>query len=73
MKPSELRDKDDDELVDLEKDLREQLVRLRIGLATNKRVNTAKFKEIRRDIARIKTIQTERQNAPTTEAAGAPS
>lgn len=63
MKPSELRDKDDAELVELESELREQAVRLRIGQATNKRVNSAKFKEIRRDIARIKTIQTERASA----------
>jgi large subunit ribosomal protein L29 len=63
MKPSELRDKDEGELAQLEKELREKLVRLRIGLATNKRVNTAKFRELRRDIARIKTIQTERQRA----------
>ena len=67
MKPSELRDKDEGELAQLEKELREKLVRLRIGLATNKRVNTAKFRELRRDIARIKTIQTERQRAAGAE------
>jgi large subunit ribosomal protein L29 len=61
MKPSELRDKDDAELTELETELRDQLVKLRIGQATNKAVNTADFKRIRADIARIKTIQSERK------------
>ncbi len=61
MKPSEIRDKDETELVELEKELREKLIRLRIGKATNKAVNPAEFHRIRRDIARIKTIQTERK------------
>ena len=61
MKPSELRDKTDDELVDLAKELRDQLVKLRVGKAASKSVNTAEFKRIRRDIARIHTIETERR------------
>ncbi|NVB36814.1 50S ribosomal protein L29 [Pseudenhygromyxa sp. WMMC2535] len=61
MKPSELRDKDDAELVELEKSLRDQLVKMRIGKATSKAVNTADFRRIRRDIARIQTIQSERK------------
>ncbi len=62
MKPSELRDKDDSELVELETTLRDKLVKLRIGKATSKAVNTSEFKRIRADIARIKTIQTERKS-----------
>lgn len=61
MKTSELRDKDDAELVELETSLRDQLVKLRIGKATSKAINNADFKRIRADIARIKTIQTERK------------
>ncbi len=61
MKPSELRDKDADELVELDKELREKLVRLRVAKASAKNVSTAQIGEVRRDIARIKTIQTERQ------------
>ena len=61
MKPSELRDKNSEELVALESDLRGQLVKLRVGQATSRAVNTAQFGRIRRDIARIKTIQSERE------------
>jgi large subunit ribosomal protein L29 len=60
MKPSEMRDKSDEELLELEGDLREQLVKLRVARATARRVSTAQFSRIKRDIARIKTIQTER-------------
>jgi large subunit ribosomal protein L29 len=60
MKPSELRDRTDEELVELVGELREQIVKLRIARATSRRVSTAQFERIRRDIARIKTIQTER-------------
>ncbi len=60
MKSSEIRDKSDEELQELEGDLREQLVKLRVARATARRVSTAQFGRIKRDIARIKTIQTER-------------
>lgn len=60
MKPSELRDKSDEELVELENDLREQIIKMRVAAATSRAVSTAKFTEVRRDIARIKTLQTER-------------
>lgn len=63
MKSSEIRDKDDAELVELEASLRDKLVKLRIGKATSKAVNTADFSRIRRDIARIKTIQSERKRS----------
>ncbi len=60
MKPSEIRDKNDDELVALEKDLRDQLVKLSIARATQRMRNSSQLGSIKRDIARIKTIQTER-------------
>jgi large subunit ribosomal protein L29 len=60
MKPSELRDKSDEELHELEGDLREQLIKLRVARATARRVSTAQFSRIKRDIARINTIRTER-------------
>ena len=60
MKPSELRDKNIEELDALETELRGQLVKLRVGQATSRTVNTASFGSIRADIARIKTIQSER-------------
>jgi large subunit ribosomal protein L29 len=61
VKPSELRDKDDAELVELDKELRDKLVKLRMAKAANKAVNQMEFPRIRRDIARINTILTERK------------
>ncbi len=61
MKPSELRDKSDDELKTLEKDLRDQLVKLGIARATQRMRNHSQLGKIKRDIARIKTIVRERE------------
>jgi large subunit ribosomal protein L29 len=60
VKPSEIRDKNDEELVTLEKELRDQLVKLGIARATQRLRNSAQLGGIKRDIARIKTIQHER-------------
>jgi large subunit ribosomal protein L29 len=60
VKPSELRDKNDEELIALEKDLRDQLVKLSIARATQRMRNSSQLGNIKRDIARIKTIQSER-------------
>jgi large subunit ribosomal protein L29 len=60
VKTSELRDKSPDQLVELEKQLREQLVRLGVLKATQRPTNSAQFSGLRRDIARIKTIVHER-------------
>ncbi len=60
MKPSELRDKNDEELVAMEKDLRDALVKLSIARATQRMRNSAQLGKMKRDIARIKTIQGER-------------
>lgn len=61
MKPSELRDKSAEELQSLEGELRGKIVKLRVSQATSRRVNVAMFSELRRDVARIKTIQSERK------------
>lgn len=61
MKPSELRDKSAEELQSLESELRGKIVKLRVSQATSRRVNVAMFSELRRDVARIKTIQSERK------------
>ncbi len=63
MKTSELVDKTTSELVELEGQLRDQLIRLSILKATQRATNTAKFGEIRRDIARIKTLTRQRELA----------
>ncbi|MGB1699246.1 MAG: 50S ribosomal protein L29 [Nannocystaceae bacterium] len=68
MKASELRDKSNEDLLQLEKDLRDQLIRMRVSQATSRRVSTAMFSSVRRDIARIKTILTQREGATAGEA-----
>ncbi len=60
MKPSEIRDKNDEELADLEKELRDQLVKLNVAQATQRSRNTAQFARIRKDIARVQTVLSER-------------
>lgn len=61
MKSQELRAKDDEELNELEKQLRDQLIRLQVAKATQRARNPAQFSRIRKDIARIKTILHERK------------
>ena len=51
---------------DLEKELGElktELFKLKFSLATNGLENTSKIKEVRRDIAKINTVLTERKIA----------
>ncbi|MEM7159807.1 MAG: 50S ribosomal protein L29 [Myxococcota bacterium] len=60
MKPSELRDKTDDELRELEAELRDKVIKLQVARATQRAADTAQFPRIRKDIARIKTILHER-------------
>jgi large subunit ribosomal protein L29 len=60
MKTSELRDKTDEELRELEGTLRDRLLKLQIARATSRVTNTSEFPRVRRDIARIQTILTER-------------
>jgi large subunit ribosomal protein L29 len=60
MKTSELRDKTDDELRELETSLRDRLLKLQIAKATSRAPNTSEFPRVRRDIARINTILHER-------------
>ena len=61
MKASELRELSDDELVQKGQDLVEELFNLRFQLATNQIENVGRLSAVRRDIARVKTIQRERQ------------
>jgi large subunit ribosomal protein L29 len=63
MNTEEIRAKANSEL---EQDLRtaqEELFRLRFQLATGRLTNTARMRQVRRDVARIKTIMRERQLA----------
>jgi large subunit ribosomal protein L29 len=67
VKPSEIRDKTVDELVELEKELRDQLVKLNVARATQRQRNNAQFGRIRKDIARVLTIRTQRTGAAKEE------
>lgn len=60
MKTSEMRDKNAEELQQLETDLRDRLVKLSVAKATQRVTNTAQFQRITKDIARVLTIQRER-------------
>ena len=55
-----LRDKSVDELRARERDLREQLFKLRFQRATGRIENPMKMREVRREIAQIATLLNER-------------
>ncbi len=57
----ELRDMTDDELNNKLSELKEELFNLRFQLATGELDNTMRVPEVRRTIARVKTIMRERQ------------
>jgi large subunit ribosomal protein L29 len=59
-KPNQLREKSTDELQTRVRDLSEQLYKLRFQRATGRMEAPSKVKQVRREIARIKTIQGEK-------------
>ena len=61
MKPSKVREMGTEELRAKEKELQEQLFRLRVQQSIGQLDNAIKLRETRRDIARVKTVQTEKQ------------
>jgi large subunit ribosomal protein L29 len=63
MKVSELREKNDADLGKELLDLRKAQFSLRMQLATQQLSNTSQVGKLRKDIARIKTIQHERATA----------
>jgi len=56
-----LRDKSELELRNRERDLREQLFKLRFQRATGQMENPMKMREVRREIAQIETLLNERE------------
>lgn len=56
MKASDLRTKTADELTDSLMDLRKERFNLRFQKASGQLENTARVRQVRRDIARLKTI-----------------
>ncbi|HVX31470.1 MAG TPA: 50S ribosomal protein L29 [Nitrolancea sp.] len=67
MKANELRGMTDAELVGTIDDLKSEWRDLRFDAAIGKITNTTRIRKIKRDIARIKTIQTERVMAAELE------
>ena len=61
MKPSQVREMGPDELRAKEKELQEQLFRLRVQKSIGQLDNAVKLREVRRDIARLKTVLREKQ------------
>ncbi len=61
MKVKELRELTDAELSKKLSDSKEELFKLRFQLATGQLDNVMKLKEVRRNIARVKTIIRERE------------
>ena len=61
MKASEIRDMTAQELENKLVDLKKELFALRFQLAVNQLDNPARVKAVKKDIARIKTIQRERE------------
>ena len=66
MKATDIRTKTDDELKDQVQGLRKESFNLRFQTASGQLENTARKKQVRREIARIKSIQAERGRAAGT-------
>jgi large subunit ribosomal protein L29 len=63
VKASSLRDKSVDELHARERELAEQLYKLRFQRATGRMESPARMRQVRREIARIKTVLNEKGRA----------
>ncbi len=63
MKAEDIRAKSKDELTDQLNDLSKEAFNLRFQVASGQLENTARVREVRRDVARIKTILKEKSHA----------
>ncbi len=63
MKAFELRELDADELAEKLDEAKEELFNLRFQMATNQLDNTARLREVRREVARISTVMREQEIA----------
>ena len=70
-KIEDMRVKSDDELSGDLADLKREAFNLRFQAATGQLERPARIKEVRRDIARIKTLQTERTRSAPNKSTGA--
>ena len=67
MNVAEIRELKAEELTQALADAKEELFNLRFQLATNQLDNTSRFKEVKKEIARIRTIMRERAAAEENE------
>ena len=63
MKASDIRAMTDDQIADEIAKLKKEQFNLRFQAATNQMESTARVREVRRDIARLQTIQNEKARA----------
>jgi large subunit ribosomal protein L29 len=63
MKAAEVRELSDEEMRGKMRELQEELFNLRFQLATGQIENVGRIRTVRRDIARLKTIQRQRELA----------
>ncbi|WP_425100008.1 50S ribosomal protein L29 [Tropicibacter sp. S64] len=68
MNAQELRDKTPDQLRDTLVQLKKEAFNLRFQQATGQVENTARMRQVRRDVARVKTILNEKAAAAAAEA-----
>ncbi len=68
MKPSEIRELSTEALRSRLNDAREELMKLRFQQATGELTDTSRLRQIRRDIARMLTILSERETKKEGEA-----
>jgi large subunit ribosomal protein L29 len=63
MKASEIRDLAEEELVEKSRELRGELFNVKVKRSTGQLENTAKLRQLRRDIARVETVLCEKRGA----------
>ncbi|HSW35091.1 MAG TPA: 50S ribosomal protein L29 [Candidatus Limnocylindrales bacterium] len=63
MKVKDIRELNEQELKDKVKELKDELFNLRFQLATGQLENVMRIKEVRRGIARVKTVIRERERS----------
>lgn len=68
MKPQDIREQTTEELTIMEGDLRRQLWKARFDNHTSQLDDTSSIPKLRRDLARVKTILTERRAAEAASA-----
>lgn len=66
MTPRELREMSDEELMEALAEAKEERFNLRFQVATNQLDNTARLRQVKKDIARILTVMREREMAAAT-------